>query len=439
MNKILLIIQREYLSRVRKKSFIILTILVPVLFIGMFALIGFLAVKGDDLAEKKVVQVIDESGMFLGQLKNTNSVEYKYLKEPFDVAKSKLLEGKYDFLLHIPSSGGNAELVSEKKPSATNIETVESALSDVARARKLQEAQIDTAILAQAQKRISVKATQITESGEEDAQTYTAYAIGFLSVFLIYMCLLIYGTQVMRGVIEEKVSRIIEVIISSVKPFQLMFGKIIGVGLVGLTQFLLWAVLSMVLATAGGGLLAKKAATSPQAAQVQQMITEQETVNSVKTPDKGVAKIMESIESIEVTYIVSCFLFYFLFGYMLYAAVFAAVGSAVDNETETQQFVLPVTLPLIFTFVLSQSLIINNPDSALAVWLSIIPFTSPIAMMIRIPFGVPTWQLALSMFLLIAGFVFISWVAARIYRIGILMYGKKASYKELAKWFRYKE
>lgn len=439
MNKILLIIQREYLSRVKKKSFIILTILVPVLFIGMFALIGFLAVKGDDLSEKKVVQVIDESGMFLGQLKSTNSVEYKYLKEPFDVAKSKLLEGKYDFLLHIPSSGGNAELVSEKKPSATNIETVESALSDVARARKLQEAQIDTAILAQAQKRISVKATQITESGEEDAQTYTAYAIGFLSVFLIYMCLLIYGTQVMRGVIEEKVSRIIEVIISSVKPFQLMFGKIIGVGLVGLTQFLLWAVLSMVLATAGGGLLAKKATTSPQAAQVQQMITEQESVNSVKTPDKGVAKIMESIESIEVTYIVSCFLFYFLFGYMLYAAVFAAVGSAVDNETETQQFVLPVTLPLIFTFVLSQSLIINNPDSALAVWLSIIPFTSPIAMMIRIPFGVPTWQLALSMFLLIAGFVFISWVAARIYRIGILMYGKKASYKELAKWFRYKE
>ncbi len=438
MNKILLIIQREYLSRVKKKSFIVLTILVPILFIGMFALIGYLAVKGDDLAEKKTVQVIDESGKFKEKLKSTNSVTYEYSDETFEFAKARFLESDYNFLLHIPASATNIELLSQKKPSATNIETIESTLSKVAEAESLQEAGIDKNVLADAQKHISIRATQITEAGEKDAQTYTAYAIGFLSAFLIYICLFIYGTQVMRGVIEEKVSRIVEVIISSVKPFQLMLGKIIGVGLVGLTQFFLWIVLSVVLSTVGGSMLAGKAMNSQQMSQVQS-IAAREGVNNVKTPEKGIEKIMESIDSIPVTYTVSCFLFYFLFGYLLYSAIFAAVGSAVDNETETQQFMLPITLPLIFTFALAQSFIINNPDSSISVWLSMIPFTSPIAMMIRIPFGVPAWQLALSMFFLVVGFLFTTWVAGRIYRIGILMYGKKASYKELAKWFMYKE
>jgi ABC-2 type transport system permease protein len=243
----------------------------------------------------------------------------------------------------------------------------------------------------------------------------------------------------MRGVIEEKVSRIVEVIISSVKPFQLMLGKIIGVGMVGLTQFLLWIVISVVLSTVGGSIMASKMSQSGQVQQVQQSMAAAKGANAVKTPDKGMSAIMESIESIPVVYTISCFLFYFLFGYLLYSAIFAAVGSAVDNETETQQFMIPVTLPLIFTFALAQSFIINNPDSSLSVWLSMIPFTSPIAMMIRIPFGVPAWQLALSMLFLVLGFVFTTWVAARIYRVGILMYGKKASYKELARWFMYKE
>jgi len=189
----------------------------------------------------------------------------------------------------------------------------------------------------------------------------------------------------------------------------------------------------------GGSMMASKMSQSGQVQQVQQSMAAAKGTNAVKTPDKGISAIMESIESIPVVYTISCFLFYFLFGYLLYSAIFAAVGSAVDNETETQQFMIPVTLPLIFTFALAQSFIINNPDSSLSVWLSMIPFTSPIAMMIRIPFGVPAWQLALSMFLLVLGFVFTTWVAARIYRVGILMYGKKASYKELARWFMYKE
>jgi ABC-2 type transport system permease protein len=440
MKKILLIIQREYLTRVRKKSFIVLTILVPVLFIGMFAIIGYLAVKGDGLADKKKVEVIDESGLFTGKLKNTGSIEYSYSTDNYTAAKTKFSKDGYNYLLHIPASVTGIEMFSDKKPSATTIETVEAGLSNIAQAQKLQAAGIDTAVLAKAQKHISIQAKQMTETGEKDAQTYVAYAVGFLSAFLIYICLFIYGTQVMRGVIEEKVSRIVEVIISSVKPFQLMLGKIIGVGMVGLTQFILWIIISIALSTVAGTLVAKgSSARTEQVSKFQQAAGTSAETQAAAKPDSGMAIIMNSIESIPIAYTLGCFLFYFLFGYLLYSAIFAAVGSAVDNETETQQFMLPITLPLIFTFALAQSFIINNPDSSLSIWLSMIPFTSPIAMMIRIPFGVPAWQLAASMLLMVLGFLFTTWVAARIYRVGILMYGKKASYKELAKWFMYKE
>jgi ABC-2 type transport system permease protein len=232
----------------------------------------------------------------------------------------------------------------------------------------------------------------------------------------------------------------VEVIISSVKPMQLMLGKIIGVGMVGLTQFVLWIVISVVLSTFAGGLAVKHMTSrAQQVTEVSKMAGAKGQLTEVKQPENSAAVIMQSIESIPVVYTLSCFLFYFLFGYLLYSAIFAAVGSAVDNETETQQFMLPITLPLIFTFALAQSFIINNPDSPLSVWLSMIPFTSPIAMMIRIPFGVPAWQLALSMTLMVLGFIATTWMAARIYRVGILMYGKKASYRELAKWFMYRE
>ncbi len=441
MNKILLIIQREYLSRVKKKSFILMSILVPVLFIAMFGFIAYMGVKGGELGEAKRVQVIDEDGSFTGLLKNKGTITFEYSKDNYTHAKSKFVDDGYALLLHIPpaSSPAEIELLSDNKPSATTIEAVENALSDVAEARRLQQAGIDTAVLAKAQKRVEIKAKQITAAGEKDAQTYTAYAIGFLSAFLIYLCIFLYGTQVMRGVIEEKVSRIIEVVISSVRPIQLMLGKIIGVGLVGLTQFVLWIVIFVTLSTFGGSLLAGKTAHQQQVVQTQQSVGNVKDLQHVNKPDDSMNIIKESIDSIPIVYTVSCFLFYFLFGYLLYSAIFAMVGSAVDSETETQQFLFPITLPLIFTFALAQSFIINNPDSPISVWLSMIPFTSPIAMMIRIPFGVPVWQLALSMALLILGFLFTTWVAARIYRVGILMYGKKASYKELAKWFMYKE
>ncbi len=440
MNKILLIIQREYLTRVKKKSFLVMTFLVPVLFIGMFVLIGFLVAKQNELGDKKKIEVVDESGIYVARLKNAGNMEYTFVKDDYATVKSGFLKSGYDYLLHIPASLSGIQLLSEKKASAITIQNIESGLSDIAQSQRLMAAGIDTAILAKAQKPVTIEARQISEQGETDAQTYVAYAIGFIAAFLIYMSLFIYGAQVMRGVIEEKVSRIVEVIISSVKPFQLMMGKIIGIGLVGLTQFVLWITLSLILSTVAGTVIMKNAGgvKTEQVAKMQNAAPGDATV-AKQAADTGMGKIMESIESIPVAYTIGCFLFYFLFGYMLYSAIFAMVGSAVDNETETQQFMLPITLPLIFTFVISMNFVINNPDSSLSVWLSMIPFTSPIAMMIRIPFGVPAWQLAISMLLMILGFLFTTWVAGRIYRVGILMYGKKASYKELAKWFTYKE
>ncbi|MFI5196522.1 MAG: ABC transporter permease [Chitinophagales bacterium] len=441
MNKILLIIQREYLSRVKKKSFIVLTILVPVLVIGMMALIAFISVKQNELGDKKKIEVVDESGRFSGKMKGSSTMEYVGSKENYEVAKNNFIKNGYDYLLYIPASLTGIQVLGEKKAGPMTSGKIEDELSNILRSQRLAEAGIDSAMLAKAQKPISVASMQVTENGIKDAHAWVAYGVGVLSALLIYMCLLIYGTQVMRGVIEEKVSRIIEVIISSVKPFQLMLGKIIGVGMVGLTQFILWIVISIALYTLAGPALMKTGMNTKteQVSQIQHSAGQGQATAESVPPDTEINSVMHDIAGIPVAYTILCFLFYFLSGYLLYSAIFAAVGSAVDNETETQQFVLPVTLPLIFTFALAQSFIINNPDSTLSVWLSMIPFTSPIAMMIRIPFGVPAWQLALSMFLMVVGFLFTTWVASRIYRVGILMYGKKASYKELARWFMYKE
>ncbi len=437
MNKILLIIQREYISRVKKKAFLVVTFLVPVLIMGMSALIIYLAINQGD---KKKVEVVDESGWFSGKLKPSKNIEYTFATN-YAEAKSTFLKKGYDYLLYVPASITNVQLYGEKTPGAMNTGTVEDDLNTIVRTRRLAEAHIDSAVLANAQKPVKVETKELTEKGEKDTHIGIAQGVGLVCAMLIYLALFLYGAQVMRGVIEEKVSRIIEVIISSVKPFQLMLGKIIGVGMVGLTQFVIWITLSVLLTTfALPALMGSAAKDSARQAQMQQVTTQTGNVAATGGQSENTMEwFMHSLQSLPAFEIIGCFLFYFLFGYLLYSALFAAVGSAVDNETETQQFMIPVTLPLLFTLYVSQTVIVNNPDSALSVWLSLIPFTSPIAMMARIPFGVPAWQIALSMVLMIIGFLFTTWVAARIYRIGILMYGKKASYKELAKWFMYKD
>lgn len=447
MNKILLIIKREYFSRVKKKSFIVMTFLVPTLFIGMYGLMGYLMANSDELGETKNVTVLDESGMFRNQLKNVNNIKFSYTNGALEKEKQNVIDKDNKYLLHIPATLNNIEIFSSSTAGPGMTDNIESQMNNIVKNSRLVAAGIDTAMLRKAQSNIEINSREITATGEKDASVIIKYALGFLCAFLIYMSLFIYGTQVMRGVIEEKTSRVIEVIISSVKPFQLMLGKIIGIGMVGLTQFLLWIILTVVLTMGAGSMLMKNnsAGTGVQNVSMMQASPAAQGTSVIKDgieksskKDKG-AKIMKEIASIPVAYTIFTFLFYFLFGYLLYSAVFAMVGSAVDNETETQQFMLPITLPLIFTFILSMSFIINNPNSSLSVWLSMIPFTSPIAMMIRIPFGVPWQQVAISMVLLLGGFLFTTWVAARIYRVGILMYGKKASYKELAKWFFYKE
>jgi ABC-2 type transport system permease protein len=409
MNKVLLIIQREYLTRVRKKSFIIMTLLVPALFASMFAVIAYVAHGKDQTMH--IVNVIDNSGNFKGKFQDEKFLKFRYPDKSLSVIKAEL-KNDDDLVLNIPAKAKDtAELFAKKKTTLTLEDNIQRQMNDIESGYSLVKAGIDTAQLHKIKSNIVIKANEITDTGEKSASIGAAYALSFAGAILIYMSIFIYGAQVMRGVIEEKTSRIIEVIVSSVKPFQLMMGKIVGVGLVGLTQFVLWIILSAAISYLVGHNV------------------------STQNPLYAFIQNLGSSAGYELTF----FIFYWITGFLFYSSLFAAVGSAVDSETETQQFMFPITLPLLFTYILSVSYLFQAPDSALAQWLSIIPLSAPVAMMVRIPFGVPAWQLALSMALMIGGFLFSTYVAARIYRVGILMYGKKTNFKELAKWFFYKE
>ena len=444
MKKVLLIIQREYMVRVKKKSFILMIFLVPGLILAMIGIIWLIATYSSDLNKPKTVWLIDKSDIFNGKFHDKSSILFKAEKKSIEDAKAELRKNEDDFLLVIPANYPKpdaVEIYSEKKPNLNIVEEIEGQMNDISTGNTMVKQGIDTAKLHAISSDISIDAKQLTDKGEEDSSVKAAYGAGIAGAILVYISLFIYGAQVMRGVIEEKTSRIIEVIVSSVKPFQLMLGKIIGVGMVGLTQFSLWIILSTGVSYIAGNLLIKDKIPPAKKEQMRanQPIKVQTTPGNAGVPQSPAMGFYNSLKTVNFTYILSCFLFYFLSGFFLYSALFAAVGSAVDSETETQQFMFPITLPLLFTYILSFSFLINNPDSTLAVWLSIIPFTAPVAMMVRIPFGVPGWQLAISMVMMVAGFLFTTWVAARIYRVGILMYGKKSSYKELAKWFFYKE
>jgi ABC-2 type transport system permease protein len=415
MEKVLLIIQREYLTRVRKRAFIIMTLLVPCLIAAMFAIVSYLATQQEQTVHK--IYVLDENGAFKGKFHDSKSKKYVTINLPLSVAKDTVQKHEDDLLLFIPSTTDKKDSVTvyaKKKNTLSLADDIQTELNNIATGSRMVTAHIDTVQLHKIKSNIVVQSQELTDAGAKSANVGASYALGFAGAILIYMSLFIYGAQVMRGVIEEKTSRIVEVIVSSVKPFQLMLGKIIGVGLVGLTQFVLWILLSTIITKLVGGGGGHSAQPSPVMA---------------FTNNLGE----------NIVYELSCFIFYWLTGYLLYSALFAAVGSAVDSETETQQFMFPITLPLLFAYVLSVSYLFQAPDSPLAVWLSIIPLTAPVVMMVRIPFGVPGWQLGLSMFLMLAGFLFTTYIASRIYRVGILMYGKKPSYKEMVKWFFYKE
>lgn len=439
MNKIVLIIQREYFSRVKKKSFLLVTFLVPLMMIGMYALMIFLT-KNSFENNNSTVHVVDESGVFADKLESTDQLTYLVASGSMDQEKEKLIEAdnKKHFLLIIPKELGDrntVELISSDKSGIGLNSSIARQLEQILRNQQLEESGIDLATLENIKPKFNVVSKELTADGVKDSSAFAAMGISMALAIIIYITLFIYGSQVMRGIIEEKNNRIVEVIISSVKPFQLMMGKIIGIGLVGLTQFLLWILLSAgLMALATNFLVDPEAISQTMVAPGQQQTTEQ-----VMQYQEGVGgDIMSALDTINLTQIAIMFVLYFLGGYLLYSALFAAVGSAVDNETETQQFMFPITIPLLFAYILSFGVLANDPHGTLAFWLSMIPLTSPIAMLVRIPFGVPEWQIAVSLILLIGGFILTTWIAGRIYRVGILMYGKKPSYKELVKWFRYK-
>ncbi len=435
MNKIWLIIKREYLSRVRKKTFILSTILTPLLFVGLIVAVTVISVKNVD---KEKIAVVDNGGYFKGQLEGSKAVSFEF-KPGVDSVNYK--SKGYTAILYTPSENSNRyRLISQKQMgmiAASNVEkTINRSLEDnVLRSKyNIDLKQLDSlrknAAKAELDQAIKEKGSAIQKGNSE-----LAYGIGYASAFLIYITLFIYGTMVMRGVMEEKTNRIAEVMVSSVKPFQLMMGKIIGIGAVGLTQFLIWIVLIISLSAAAGAIFSQE--TLQQAQDASQQIQTGSAMMG-NTAATQFSQIKETLGSANWFLIIGCFLFYFLFGYLFYASLFAAVGSAVNEDPQdAQSLLLPITMPIIISIVIMINAI-TNPAGSLATWSSLIPFCSPIVMMARIPFGVPGtvpyWQLGLSMLLLFGGFVVTTWLSAKIYRVGILMYGKKVTWKEMWKW-----
>ncbi|MFZ4613418.1 MAG: ABC transporter permease [Bacteroidia bacterium] len=436
--KILLIIQREFLSKVKKKSFLIMTILGPVLMAGVILSRFWLEMIPE---EPQTIAIVDETKLFNGKLIENEGVKFEFLNKEIILAKKDFYAIDNNILLYIPSNilqGQAIQVYYKKQPSLEIVSYIQSQVNTKLQDFKLLASGIDREKLAQTKTKVKVLSTKVAESGEEEtSNSALKIIIGFLGGFLIYLFVFLYGSQVMRGVIEEKSNRIIEVIISSVKPFELMMGKIIGIACVGLLQFLLWVILTFSFSSLAMNFFASKnynAKTVEQTfksnSSVQQNISEPEI-------DISASETLQSLAKIDFVLIISLFIFYFLGGYLLYGALFAAIGAAVDNEADTQQFILPITAPLIIAFIAAQ-VVIKDPESQMAFWFSIIPFTSPVVMMVRIPFGIPIWQVGLSMILLVAGFIFTTWFAAKIYRTGILMYGKKPTFKELSKWLFYK-
>jgi len=432
MNKIWLIIQREYLTRVKKKSFLLTTILVPIVIIGFYAAI--IAIAVGDSTEKEKIAIIDESNLFEGkvpsQKDNNESITFDFISESKDSFQKKYADQGYTAYLYIPKldikNPKGIELHSQSTVSINVKNRVERTLDKAIESRRLLNENIDPEKYQAIKSNVNVDSQIDSEDGGKKSVEGVAYAVALAAGILIYMVLLIYGSMVMRGVMEEKTNRISEVIVSSVKPFQLMLGKIVGIGAVGITQFIIWIVLigllQLIMPLIFPAMSGQMTDQIAQAGAAQPEVKE----NIIKT-------ISEGLDAIPVGLLLFSFLFYFLGGYLMYASLFAAIGSVSEDQQDAQQLIFPVMMPIILGFVILMRTI-QTPNSGLAVFGSLFPLTSPIVMIGRIPFGVPWTQLVLSMLLLVGFFLFCTWLAGRIYRTGILMYGKKGSWKEMMKW-----
>ena len=434
MSKLILIIKREFIAKVRNKSFIVMTFLSPLLFVGISVFVGFLSSMKSDL---KTIAVHDESGLFFNELKSDE--EYKYLdlsQVPMTVLKDSIVSEAYEGILFVPKTTDNVLLqknmqyISNDSPSVMFIEDLEATISDKITQDNYVKSGLDTLSIEKAKADVSIQLEKAT--GEEALKGLNEIKIGIGGAFgyLIMMFIVIYGNMVMRSVIEEKTSRIIEVIISSVKPFQLMMGKIIGTSLAGILQFLIWALLGLTAITIMSSVFgAQIGAQSDMQAQIAQS-AQQEMAGTMQM-------YLKEIMNLPVFTILISFIIYFIGGYFLYSSFYASIGAAVDNETDSQQFLLPIIMPLILGVYIGFFTVMNDPHGTIATVFSMVPLTSPIVMMMRIPFGVPWWQILLSMSILFGTFFVVVWFASKIYRVGILMYGKKPTWKELYKWLKY--
>lgn len=442
MNKILLIIQREYFTRIQKKSFWIATLLTPLLITAIYAVPIWLAMRDKEL---KKVEFFDQSGLFDTQNIQTKEVQFTMVKGTEESLKKDFLKSGYDALVVVPKDilthPNGLKIYAENNISIILQSQIENIIQKRLRKELLTQAGINKEVYEKTQVDVSGSTIVISDQGDEKSSSSGGVMIlGGILAFFLYITVFVYGSQVMNGVIEEKSNRIIEVIVSSVKPFQLMLGKIIGVGLVGLTQFLLWGILTFSFTNVAQMIYGKDLKKEAQTQMMKKVNQDQvKKVAQAQDSDSGdPLQILDKVkDSVNVPLLIVAFLFYFFFGYLLYSSLFAAIGSAVETAAEAQQFTLPVTLPIIVSFILGQ-FTIQDPQSNIAFWASIIPFTSPINMIVRLPYGVPTYELILSMVLLFLGFLGTTWISARVYRVGILMYGKKLTWKDISKWIFYK-
>ncbi len=455
--KLGIIIEREYLNKVKKKSFLLTTFGVPILFAAMYALMIFIMLRTE--GDSKRIAVIDNSGIVMEKLENTKQLTFTQIPESDpEAVKNRLGEYDADILLYISpldsaTKSVTATTYADKPMGMETAEVIENRINDAVEAYRIDSYGIDGLgqILSDIHSNIHLTSYTVDEEGKETiSQSEVFMIISMVLAMALYMFIAIFSGMVMTSVIEEKSSRVVEVLVSSVKATELMFGKIIGVALVALTQFLLWIVLTGLIVGVIGGIVGLDKITGSMDESQTQMVQEMAgtgmggttldlqaltDTTAVAEGPTGMEAVMGTLGSLNYTEIIVSFLLFFLFGYLLYASLFAAIGSAVENEADTQQLQIPVTIPLLVGFFVA-FYAFRAPESQLVWWFSMIPFTSPIVMLARLPFGVPTWELVLSIGLLVLTFVACAWASAKIYKVGVLMYGKKSTFKDLWKWLK---
>ena len=440
MSKISLIIENEYMTRVKKKSFLVMTLLTPVLMVALCCVPVLIELFSS--SDMRNVTVVDQTGLYREVFVDNEEYTYTYLDTETTSEQMRNDETPYAYIVitdNLLDNPNAMTIYSHRQITAGFESQTENNMEEFLHEAKLASFDIPglQQIIDESDVQINMSSIRFDEEGEKQTSAGLATAIGMISTFVIYMFLFAYGGMVMSSVMQEKTNRIVEVMVSSVKPFELMMGKIISVGLVGLTQIGIWVLLIV-----GLGIGASFAFGIPLFMNNEELLAQAQNMGGAAMAggaaiDPDMLDIAQTLSGINFTQIIICLILYFIGGYIIYASLFAAIGSAVDNETDSNQFLMPITLIIIFAFYVGL-FSAEDPEGGMAWWCSMIPFTSPIVMMVRIPFGVAVWELILSFAILFASAIGMTWLASRIYRVGILLYGKKPSYKELFKWIKYK-